>query len=102
MNESFMEVKRNYNSIELKPTFSIGMDDPVSAKGRTFADSVYSDDKVPFSSSARKGSFNYTGLFGLQKTTFRRRKGLGSRLVHCYDITCGHLTSVNYDYRVVI
>jgi hypothetical protein len=55
MNESLMEVKRNYNSFELKPKFSIGVDDPNAAKGKTFVDSIYSEENIPFSSSNRKG-----------------------------------------------
>jgi hypothetical protein len=68
MNESFMEAKKSYSSFEMKPAFAIGrgdlvnhgdpahpVDDDNSWRGRSFAECVYADEKVPFSASNRKG-----------------------------------------------
>ena len=59
MNDSLMEAKPNYNSFELKPKFSIGYDDPVASKGKPFSDTIYSEDKIPFSSSNRSGKIPF-------------------------------------------
>ena len=58
MNDSFMEVKKNYNSFELKAglrRLTSLRDDPLNATGKSYLDTIYSEENIPFSSTARKG-----------------------------------------------
>ena len=52
-----MELKKSYNSFELKSSrlTSLALDGPVNTQGKSFLDTIYSDEKIPFSSAARKG-----------------------------------------------
>ena len=58
MKDSILELKKNYNSFELmKPSFSIGARDDFQtlSQGKTFLETIYTDEKIPFSSATRKG-----------------------------------------------
>ena len=64
MNGSFMELKKSYNSFELKSSRLTSLDGPVNTQGKSFLDTIYSDEKIPFSSAARKGENRFKGARG--------------------------------------
>jgi len=54
MSESFVESKRCYDSCKpIEPRFQVNGGSEI--QGKSFAETIYSEQKIPFNSSERKG-----------------------------------------------